>query len=99
MNNNLVPLNLLNIAKRTSGLHNILHTSNSLITTVNNIIPLYSNIKPVINNAKIIHKAFKSINNTNSNENNKEVKSKKINESIQTKKDTNYSDNSISFFI
>ena len=98
MNNNLLPLNLLNLTK-SSTLHNFLHTSNSLINTVNNIIPLYTNIKPVINNVKVIGKALKGIKSSDSsNVDSNLIKKETTYINNQAKKDISNKDNSISFF-
>ena len=97
MNNNLTPLNLLNLTK-SSTLHNFLHTSNSLINTVNNIIPLYTNMKPVIKNVKVIGSIIKGVKTDNTKQNIVSTKPNNILKPNETKKDISHSDNSISFF-
>ena len=96
MNNNLLPIPLLNSVKSSSLLHNIFHTSNVTLNMINNLIPVYSNIKPVIKNVKTIHKAFSK--NKNVKENSVISANKPIVKNNTIKKDTSYMDNSISFF-
>ena len=96
MNNNLLPIPLLNSLKSSSLLHNIFHTSNVTLNMINNLIPVYSNIKPVIKNVKIIHKAF--TNNKNVKEDNVIDSNKPTIKNNEIKKDISYIDNSISFF-
>lgn len=71
------------IMPRTFSFTNILNGASKTLNVLNQALPVYKEIKPIVSNAKTLFNAYRSINNTPSNNTVK----------------TNTSNNSPSFFI